>query len=151
MQKYGSFIFVILFLILMFIARMSENLNCVAKDQTSITCTRIQDRIFFNSNKTNDITDLNTIELTKKAMGSRHNITAMNAKGKKIVLLSVPEKGTDYAKEIIQKLKTLPQSEIKTVEYTRNEMHSQLLLLSVAGLVILVCIVLLFRKKKTIR
>lgn len=151
MQKYGSFFFVALFIILMFVARMSENLNCTAKSETSITCTRIQDRIFFNSNKTNDIVDLNTIQLSNRAISSKHNITAMNAQGKKVVLLSVPEKATDYAKEIIEKLKTLPQSQEKTIEYTRNEMHSQLLLLSVAGVVILACIVLLLRRKKPVR
>lgn len=152
MQKFGSLFFVGLFLVFMFIARMKEHLNCEAKsatpESTSITCTRTQDRIFFINKKTHNISDVNSIELIKRKIGSKHNITAVSENGKKVVLLSVPEKHTDYAQEIITKLKSLPQAEVKTVEYTRNEMHSQLLLLAVVGLVVLVCLVQLLRRKK---
>ncbi len=134
----------------MFIARMKEHLNCEAKDGTSITCVRTQDRIFFINKKTHEVKDLNSIELIKRKIGNKHNITFMGENGKRVVLLSVPEKGTEYAEEIIQKLKTLPQAEVKTIEYTRNEMHSQLLLLAVAGLVVLVSVVYLFKKKKPV-
>lgn len=148
MQKYGSIFFVGLFIVFMFIARMKEHLNCEVRDATSITCVRTQDRIFFVSKRTHNITDLNSIQLTSRAISSKHNVTALNENGKKIVLLSVPEKATDYASDIIEKLKTLPQAEEKTIEYVRNEMHSQLLLLAVAGLVILVSVISLMRKKK---
>lgn len=150
MQRFGSLFFVILFLIFMFIARMSEHLNCEAKNDTSITCIRTQDRIFHNSKKEFVISDLNSITLHKRALGSKHNIKAINSLGKQVILLSVPEKDTEYAIEIIKKLKTLPQADEKTLEYSRNEMHSQLLLLSVVGLVILVCIVLLLKKKRPV-
>lgn len=148
MQRFGSFFFVLLFIIFMFIARMSEHLDCAAKDETTITCTRTQDRIFYNSRRHFEINDLNSIELHKRALGGKHNIRATSVEGKQVVLLSVPEKDTAYAQEIIQKLKTLPQTEEKALDYSRNEMHSQLLLLSVVGLVILACIGLLFRKKR---
>ncbi len=134
----------------MFIARMKEHLNCEAKDVTSITCVRTQDRIFFINKKTHEVKDLNSIELIKRKIGNKHNIIFMDENGKRVVLLSVPEKGTEYAEEIIQKLKTLPQAEVKAIEYTRNEMHSQLLLLAVAGLVVLVSVVYLFKKKKPV-
>lgn len=133
----------------MFIARMKEHLYCEAKtDEQAITCTRTQDRIFFVSKKTHEVKDLESIKLIKRKIGNKHNIIAENIIGKTVVLLSVPEKGTDYALEIIQKLKTLPQAEIKNIEYTRNEMHSQLLLLAVAGTAVLVSIVYLLKKKK---
>lgn len=151
MQRFGSFFFVALFLIFMFIARMKEHLNCEATEGTSITCTRTQDRIFFVSKKTHIINDLSSIDLIKRKIGNKHNIIATSANGNKVVLLSVPEKGTDYAQEIIQKLKTLPNAEVKSIEYVRNEMHSQLLLLAVAGLVVLVSIVYLFKKKKPVQ
>lgn len=151
MQRFGSFFFVILFLVFMFMARMSEHLNCEAKNDTSISCIRTQDRIFHNSRKEFIISDLNSITLHKRTLGLKHNIKAINSEGKLVVLLSVPEKDTEYAQEIIQKLKTLPQAEEKNLEYSRNEMHSQLILLSVVGLVVLVCIGLLFKKKRPIR
>ncbi len=148
MQKFGSVFFVGLFLVFMFIARMKEHLNCEVKDATSITCVRTQDRIFFVSKKTHEISDLNSITLSNRPISSKHNITALNTQGKKVVLLSVPEKATDYATDIIAKLKALPQAEEKTIEYVRNEMHSQLLLLAVAGLVVLVSLFYLFKRKK---
>lgn len=149
MQRFGSFFFIGLFLIFMFIARMKEHLNCEAKaDSTSITCVRTQDRIFFVNKKTHIIEDLNSIEMIKRKIGNKHNIIATSVNGKKVVLLSVPEKKTEYADEIIQQLKNLPNAEVKSIEYVRNEMHSQLLLLAVAGLVVLVSVVYLFKKKK---
>lgn len=149
MQRFGSFFFVGLFLVFMFIARMKEHLNCEAKaDSTSITCTRTQDRIFFVSKKTHIIEDLNSIEMIKRKIGNKHNIIATSVNGKKVILLSVPEKKTEYADEIINQLKTLPQAEVKSIEYVRNEMHSQLLLLAVVGLVVLVSIIYLLKKKK---
>jgi hypothetical protein len=151
MQRFGSFFFVLLFIIFMFIARMSEHLDCTAKNETTISCTRTQDRIFHNSRKEFDITDLNSIALHKRALGSKHNIRALTSDGKQVVLLSVPEKDTAYAEEIIQKLKSLPQAQEKNLDYSRNEMHSQLLLLAVVGLVIFVCVGLLLTKKRPVR
>jgi flagellar basal body L-ring protein FlgH len=151
MQRYGSFFFVILFLVLMFLARMSETLHCEMKDSTTVSCIRTQEKIFYNSRKSYEINDLSSVQLIKRAIGSKHNVTAVDTQGKKIVLLSVPEKATDYAQEIIQKLKALPQSEDKSMEFTRNEMHSQLLLLSLAAVVILVCLTYIFKKKKPVR
>jgi hypothetical protein len=151
MQKYGSYFFVLLFVALMFIARMSETLHCEVKDPTTVACTRTQEKIFYNSKKQYEIQDLNSLQLIKKRIGTKHNITAVDTQGKKVVLLSVPEKATDYAQEIIQKLKDLPHAEEKSIEYTRNEMHSQLLLLSIAAIVILVCLTYLFKKKKPTR
>lgn len=151
MQRFGSFIFVLLFIAFMFMARMSEELDCEVKDATSITCVRIQDRIFHNSRKQFVISDLSTISLHKRILGLKHGIKAMDSEGKSVLLLSVPEKDTEYANEMIAKLKTLPQSEEKILEYTRNEMHSQLLLLSLVGLVVLVCVGLLFKKKRSPR
>lgn len=148
MQKYGSFLFVGIFVVFMFFARMSETLVCEAKNETTIFCDRIQDRIFHESHRKYVVSDFNSIDIQKRKIGRKHYIRAISETGKKVVLLSVPEKHYDYAKEIVEQLKTLPQSETKKLEYTRNEMHSQLLLLSVAGLVALVCIVLLVRKKK---
>lgn len=149
MQRFGSFFFVALFLVFMFIARMKEHLNCEAQaDGTSITCVRTQDRIFFVSKKTHIIKDLNSIEMIKRKIGNKHNIIAKSVNGKSVILLSVPERKTEYADDIIQQLKTLPQAEVKSIEYVRNEMHSQLLLLAVAGLVVLVSIAYLFKKKK---
>lgn len=149
MQRFGSFFFVALFLVFMFIARMKEHLNCEAKaDSNSITCVRTQDRIFTVSKKTHIIEDLNSIEMIKRKIGNKHNIIAKSVNGKKVVLLSVPEKKTEYADEIIQQLKNLPQAEVKSIEYVRNEMHSQLLLLAVVGLVVLVSVAYLFKKKK---
>jgi hypothetical protein len=149
MQRFGSFIFVLLFIAFMFIARMSEELNCESRSPTSISCTRTQDRIFHNSNKQFVISDLSTISLHKKTLGLRHSIRALDTEGRSVVLLSIPEKDTEYAYEMITKLKNLPQSQEKTLEYTRNEMHSQLLLLSVVGLVVLVCVGLLFKKGRS--
>lgn len=148
MQRFGSAFFIGVFIVFMFIARMKEHLNCEVKDATSITCVRAQDRIFIKSRKVHEITDLNSIELQKRKIGRKHNIVATNDQGKKVVLLSVPETAHEYADEIIQKLKSLPQSEEKAIEYTRNEMHSQLLLLAVAGLVVLVSIISLMRKRR---
>ena len=138
-------------MVFMFFARMEEHLNCEAKNETSITCTRTQDRIFTVNKRTHEISNLESIELHKRKIGRKHNIIAITDVGKSVVLLSVPEQHHEYADEIIQKLKTLPQSEEKTIEYTRNEMHSQLLLLAVVGLVVLVSVVFLLRKKRVVR
>jgi len=149
MQRFGSFFFVVLFLELLFFVRMKGNVNWEARaDSTSITCVRTQDRIFTVSKKTHIIEDLNSIEMIKRKIGNKHNIIAKSVNGKKVILLSVPEKKTEYADEIIQQLKTLPQAEVKSIEYVRNEMHSQLLLLAVVGLVVLVSIAYLFKRKK---
>ena len=147
MQKYGSFFFVLIFIVFMLIARMSETLVCEPQSESSIKCERIQDRIFYESHRKYEIVDLNSIELHKRKIRRRHNITAISSTGKKIVLLSVPEKDFTYTNEIISKLKALPRAEEKKFEFTRNEMHSQLLLLSIAGLVVLVCIGYLLKSK----
>ncbi len=149
MQKYGSFFFVLIFIVFMFMARMSETLTCEPKSETSIACDRAQDRIFYESHRKYEISDLNSIELSKRKLRrKKHNIVALTSEGKKVTLLSVPEKNVSYAEDLIAQLKALPSAEEKRVEFTRSEMHSQLLLLAIVGLVMIVSIVYLLKSNK---
>lgn len=143
--------------ILLFIVstiRLHEHLSCTA-DATGagLFCDRVQTRVIVSSNEHLRIPDAESVALRLSShTTSSHSavsssvIDARDENGRRVVLLSVPERNVVYAEDLERALRDIARSASRTVTFERDESRQVwMLIAALMGFALAYVLLLRFR------
>jgi hypothetical protein len=143
-----------IFLFLVYAVRVRERLSCVAVvPNAGLECERVQTKLIASRDERFRIPDPSTIELRLSSLTTASHtststsvIEARDAAGRRVILLSVPERETSDAAELVTRLRGAPTG---PTTFERDESKQLwILVLVTAGTVAAYTAMLKFRNSR---
>jgi hypothetical protein len=146
-----------IFLFLLYAVRVRERLSCVAViPNAGLECERVQAKLIASRDERFRIPDPSSVELRLSSLTTASHtststsvIQARDAAGRRVILLSVPERETSDAAELVTRLRNVDAAATGPTTFERDESKQLwILVLVTAGTVAAYTAMLKFRNSR---
>lgn len=128
-------------LFLVYTVRVRERLSCVAViPNAGLECERVQTKLIASRDERFRIPDASTVELRQSSLTTASHtststsvIQARDSAGRRVILLSVPERETSYAAELVARLRIVDAAATGPTTFERDESKELWILVLVTG------------------